>query len=253
MSRSAPGRRTRAGGDGGARRRRGGRDPAGAGRARQPPLVAPSHRRRGVGRALLAGGDPDRRRPRRRTCRRQSMPGARDVNRYLARLGFVPLVSRRIAPTALLRRSLGLAPPESSALQRRARIVRGGAPRPPRGCSVAAPDRSLDGRRGGVRRQLRPSLDSQREPPGCCCSTATRWPTARSSPCRSRTSRRRRASRRTPSTGSRRCSSTCCATRTPRTSRWLSTSAARPSATRRTRSTRPGAARRRRTSAVRSR
>ena len=32
----------------------------------------------------------------------------RDANRYLARLGFAPLVVRRIANTAVLRRSLGM-------------------------------------------------------------------------------------------------------------------------------------------------
>ena len=47
---------------------------------------------------------------------------------------------------------------------------------------------------------------------GCCCSTATRWPTARSSRCRSRTSPPPPASTPTRSTASPRCSSTCCAT-----------------------------------------
>lgn len=47
-------------------------------------------------------------------------------------------------------------------------------------------------------------------------STDTRWPTVRSSPCPRRTSPRAPGSTRMPCTGSRRCSSTCCATRRPR-------------------------------------
>lgn len=89
-------------------------------------VVAPSHRRRGVGRALLAAATEIAEHRGVEHVVATSIPGSRDVNRYLARLGFVPLVSRRIAPTAVLRRSLGPAAeePEKIALQRRARILR---------------------------------------------------------------------------------------------------------------------------------
>jgi hypothetical protein len=57
-----------------------------------------------------------------------AVTGSREANRYLARLGFAPLVVRRIAPTNVLRRSLGLSDSsERVALLRRARIVRRGA------------------------------------------------------------------------------------------------------------------------------
>ncbi len=89
-------------------------------------LVAPSHRRRGVGRALLAAAvhlaeerGVDR-------VLATAGAGSREANRYLARLGFAPLVMHRIASTSVLRRGLGLAdPPEHRAVLRRARLVRG--------------------------------------------------------------------------------------------------------------------------------
>ena len=62
-------------------------------------------------------------------------------------------------------------------------------------------------------------------------------------PARWRTSPPRPGSRPTRSTASPRCSSTCCATSSPPTSRSPSTSAARPSARRSTPSTRPAATR----------
>ncbi|MFV0532347.1 MAG: GNAT family N-acetyltransferase [Cumulibacter sp.] len=39
---------------------------------------------------------------------------ARDVNRYFAKLGFTPVVQRRIAPVSTLRRTLGFARPVTS-------------------------------------------------------------------------------------------------------------------------------------------
>jgi predicted N-acetyltransferase YhbS len=88
-------------------------------------VVAPSHRRKGVGRALLAAATQHADARGHEHVVTTSIPGSRDVNRYLARLGFVPLVSRRIASTATLRRTLGGAVPEQAALARRARILRG--------------------------------------------------------------------------------------------------------------------------------
>lgn len=88
-------------------------------------IVAPGHRRRGVGRMLLAAAvslaeelNIDR-------VLATVASGSREANRYLARLGFAPLVMHRLAPTSVLRRSLGIAdPPERMAVLRRARLVR---------------------------------------------------------------------------------------------------------------------------------
>lgn len=88
-------------------------------------LVASKYRRRGIGRALLAGAlhladeyGVDR-------VLATAASGSREANRYLARLGFAPLVVHRVASTTALRRSLGLAEaPERTAVLRRARLVR---------------------------------------------------------------------------------------------------------------------------------
>jgi GNAT superfamily N-acetyltransferase len=88
-------------------------------------LVAPSHRRRGVGRALLAAivHVADERGVDRMVATVAS--GSREGNRYLARLGFAPMVVHRVASTSVLRRALGLAEaPERMAVLRRARLLR---------------------------------------------------------------------------------------------------------------------------------
>ncbi|HVQ91786.1 MAG TPA: GNAT family N-acetyltransferase [Mycobacteriales bacterium] len=71
-------------------------------------LVAPRHRHRGAGRALLAAA----------VSYADELgvdhvivgvaAGGREANRFLARLGFAPLVLRRVAPVSALRRTLGL-------------------------------------------------------------------------------------------------------------------------------------------------
>ena len=82
-------------------------------------VVKRTERRRGIGRALLAG-----------VVRHADELGIeqivvsvtttdRDANRYLARLGFAPLVLRRVAPTSTLRRSLGMTEPVDRAAARR--------------------------------------------------------------------------------------------------------------------------------------
>ena len=95
-------------------------------------MVAPKQRRRGVGRLLLTavvhladerGMDH---------ILATAGSGSREANRYLARLGFAPLVVRRIAATSVLRRALRMAEapertaaaPERMAVLRRARLVR---------------------------------------------------------------------------------------------------------------------------------
>lgn len=71
-------------------------------------VVAPQHRHRGAGRALLAAavGYADELGVGHVIVGVST--GGRDANRFLARLGFAPLVLRRIAPVPALRRSLGL-------------------------------------------------------------------------------------------------------------------------------------------------
>ncbi len=95
-------------------------------------LVAPSFRKRGAGRALLTGAV-------RHAEDREIdhvvvgvQAAARDANRYLARLGFAPLVVRRIAPVSALRRSLGIADTMDRVALRRRRTVRGVIPSPSR-------------------------------------------------------------------------------------------------------------------------
>ncbi len=88
-------------------------------------LVTPTHRRRGVGRTLLAAAVhlADERGVDRVLATAAS--GSREANRYLARLGFAPLVVHRVASTAALRRSLGISDvSERIALLRRARLNR---------------------------------------------------------------------------------------------------------------------------------
>jgi GNAT superfamily N-acetyltransferase len=91
--------------------------------------VAPSARKHGVGRSLLAAVAllADEREIDHVLATANS--SSRDVKRYFARLGFAPLVIRRIASTATLRRSLGIAEvPDRLAVRRRIRAGRGERP-----------------------------------------------------------------------------------------------------------------------------
>jgi GNAT superfamily N-acetyltransferase len=90
-------------------------------------MVAPTHRRRGVGRMLLTAAVhlADERGVEHVLATAGS--GSREANRYLARLGFAPLVVQRIAATSVLRRALGMADaPERMAVLRRARRMGSG-------------------------------------------------------------------------------------------------------------------------------
>jgi ribosomal protein S18 acetylase RimI-like enzyme len=94
-------------------------------------MVTPKFRRRGVGRALLAAAvhlaearGVDR-------VLATVSSGSREANRYLARIGFAPLVMQRLASTATLRRSLGIGDAHDRlALLRRARLLGAAAGRP---------------------------------------------------------------------------------------------------------------------------
>jgi GNAT superfamily N-acetyltransferase len=88
-------------------------------------MVEPRHRRRGVGRALLAAAVllADERGI--EHVLSTAAAGSREGNRYLARIGFAPLVVHRIAPTSALRRSLGMTDVAGRmAMLRRARLIR---------------------------------------------------------------------------------------------------------------------------------
>lgn len=88
-------------------------------------VVAPGQRRRGIGRALLAESVhiADEHGYERMVA--TAMAGSREANRYLARLGFAPMVVHRVAGVAALRRSLGITDaPERIAILRRAKLQR---------------------------------------------------------------------------------------------------------------------------------
>lgn len=88
-------------------------------------MVAPGQRRRGIARSLLIaavqladdqGVDH---------VVATASAGSREGNRYLARLGFAPMVVHRLAATSTLRRSLGISDSGSRvAVLRRARLIR---------------------------------------------------------------------------------------------------------------------------------
>ncbi|SHF59765.1 Ribosomal protein S18 acetylase RimI [Jatrophihabitans endophyticus] len=88
-------------------------------------LVAPRCRRRGIGRALLAAAVHLADDAAVEHVLATSAAGSREGNRYLARIGFAPLVVHRIASTAVLRRSLGMTDVAGRmAALRRARMAR---------------------------------------------------------------------------------------------------------------------------------
>ena len=88
-------------------------------------MVAADHRRRGVGRALLAGAVHIAEEAGLDHVVTSVASNSREGNRYLARLGFAPLVVHRIAPTSGLRRALGMSDAIGRvAVLRRARLAR---------------------------------------------------------------------------------------------------------------------------------
>jgi N-acetylglutamate synthase-like GNAT family acetyltransferase len=88
-------------------------------------MVVPGQRRRGIGRTLLAAAVQLAEEQGLEHVLATSAAGSREGNRYLARLGFAPLVLHRVATVSALRRSLGLADPAGrTAVLRRARLIR---------------------------------------------------------------------------------------------------------------------------------
>jgi ribosomal protein S18 acetylase RimI-like enzyme len=88
-------------------------------------MVAADHRRRGVGRALLAAAVHVAEEHGIDHVVASVTSTSREANRYLARLGFAPLVVARMASVANLRRSLGMTDAAARvAVLRRARLAR---------------------------------------------------------------------------------------------------------------------------------
>lgn len=87
--------------------------------------VAPKHRRRGIGRALLTAAVHLAEEIGVEHLLATAAAGSREGNRYLARIGFAPLVVHRIAATTTLRRALGMTDVAGRmAVLRRARLAR---------------------------------------------------------------------------------------------------------------------------------
>lgn len=74
-------------------------------------MVAPAHRRRGAGRALVAAAAAYADEMGYEHVVVGVSTTGREANRFFARLGFAPLVIRRIASVSALRRTLGLSEP----------------------------------------------------------------------------------------------------------------------------------------------
>ena len=88
-------------------------------------VVLPGHRRRGIGRALLTAAVQLAEERGLEHVLSTAAAGSREGNRYLARIGFAPLVVHRIATTSTLRRSLGMTDAAGRmASLRRARLAR---------------------------------------------------------------------------------------------------------------------------------
>ena len=85
-------------------------------------LVSPQHRKRGAGRALVAAAASYAEELGVDSVVVAVSPTGRDANRFFARLGFAPLVIRRIAPVSTLRRVLG----STDLADARAHVARGG-------------------------------------------------------------------------------------------------------------------------------
>jgi len=88
-------------------------------------MVDLEHRRRGIGRALLAAAVQLADEQGIEHVLSTAAAGSREANRYLARIGFAPMVMHRIATTGALRRSLGMTDVAGrTVVARRARLVR---------------------------------------------------------------------------------------------------------------------------------
>jgi ribosomal protein S18 acetylase RimI-like enzyme len=96
--------------------------------------VRPASHRRGVGKALVAAATAYAEGIGSEHVSVNVLPQAREANRFYAKIGFTPLVVRRVASVSTLRRALGLEPAEHSRraglLARRRSAVRARATTP---------------------------------------------------------------------------------------------------------------------------
>jgi GNAT superfamily N-acetyltransferase len=86
--------------------------------------VRPDYHRRGVGHALVAAATEYCDEVGAEHVVVNVFPQIREANRFYAKIGFSPLVVRRVASAAVLRRKLGLTGSEATARSRRGRLVR---------------------------------------------------------------------------------------------------------------------------------
>ncbi len=95
-------------------------------------VVARRARRRGVGRALVAAAAAYAEDAGMEQLAVAVVPADREANRFYARLGFAPVVVRRVSPVAALRRKLAVPErrPTASDLARRRLLRRPGSHRP---------------------------------------------------------------------------------------------------------------------------
>jgi GNAT superfamily N-acetyltransferase len=88
-------------------------------------IVRPAHRRSGVGHTLMGAAISWAEETGAEHVMTSVYPQLREVNRFYARLGLAPVVVRRAAPTALLRRRLAAdGTPMTSSLARRRTLAR---------------------------------------------------------------------------------------------------------------------------------
>lgn len=86
--------------------------------------VADAHRRRGAGKALVTAAVTYADELAADSVVVSVFPQHRDANRFYARLGFAPMVVRRVAPVAALRRRLGTPEGRAALLRRELHVPR---------------------------------------------------------------------------------------------------------------------------------
>lgn len=106
-------------------------------------VVPDKHRRRGVGKALVAACAAFAEERSIEQVVVSVHPGSRDANRFFARLGFAPLAVRRVAPVAVVRRQLA-AMGEVTAADHVVRQLRRTSRRPARVASLPLGSREAD-------------------------------------------------------------------------------------------------------------
>lgn len=95
-------------------------------------VVAPTHRRRGIGHALLAAAAEYADARGVDHVAAGVYPSLREANRFFARLGFAPITTERIAPVTSLQRRLGSSPTLALDDRVRRRLMRAPVVRPRR-------------------------------------------------------------------------------------------------------------------------